>query len=82
MVILLTDMYVPERLCFKTLKKTLNKTFKELQNEYPQYGFHIIYYWEGGGQKMRSYFQGGVGQLQSECVQGEGGSKKAQKLRS
>ena len=41
-------------MCLKHIKKTFNKTFKELQNEYPH--DHL----EGGGQKMRSYFQGGM----------------------
>ena len=40
----------------------------------------MIYNGEGGGQKMRSYFQGGVGQLQSECVQGGRGVKKGPKI--
>ena len=42
---------------------------------------HMIYL-EGGvlKKKMRSYFQGGVGQLQSKCVQGGRGVKKGPKI--
>ena len=76
MVMLLTEMSLRETDCcaLKHIKKTFNKTFKELQNEYPH--DHL----EGGGQKMRSYFQGGVGQLQSKCVQGGRGVKKGPKI--
>ena len=74
MVMLLTEMSLRETDCcaLKHIKKTFNKTFKELQNEYPH--DHL----EGGGvRKCVHTSKGGVGQLQSKCVQGgRGGSKR------
>ena len=36
----------------------------------------------GGGQELSAYLTGGVAEMRAICVQGGGGSKKAEKLRA
>ena len=62
----------------RQFKKTLNKTFKELQNEYP----HDIS--SGGGVSENAFIlpRGGRPIAVRMRTRGEGGSKKAKKLRS